>query len=130
MVDKNEIKKDLYKSKNFAVFSHYQSGNLYYTVEINEGKFQFPISTLDKVKLDDVVTSGIYDATNFHYKFEGKLVTKIKEPVDGMDDFEEIKFDKLSSDLGSTPFGAEVKGSELIRWIQKAIDAGEFIKVG
>ena len=43
----NEVKKDLYKSKNNAVFSHYSSGNLYYNVDALEGKYQFPISTVN-----------------------------------------------------------------------------------
>lgn len=116
MVDKNEIKKDLYKSKNFAIFSHYQSGNLYYTVEINDGKYQFPISTIE------VETETLY------------VVDETIESVEIDDPKTYLVLQKdvynLSFDLGSTPFGAEVKGSELIRWIQKAIDAGEFIKVG
>ena len=36
----------------------------------------------------------------------------------------------LSEDLGETSFGSKVKGSELIRWISKAIDNDEFIKIG
>jgi hypothetical protein len=36
---------------------------------------------------------------------------------------------KLSSDLGTTEFFAEMKGSELNRWIQMAIKSGEFMKV-
>jgi len=101
MLDINEIKKDLYKSKNMAKFSHYQSGDLFYTVEIESGKYQFPISTIDK---------------------------KIEYLSDNIDDT--ITHISLSEDLGITPFGAEVRGSELIRWIQKAIKNESFIKVG
>lgn len=36
----------------------------------------------------------------------------------------------LSEDLGITSFDAEIKGSELSRWIQKAIKNEQFIKVG
>jgi hypothetical protein len=36
----------------------------------------------------------------------------------------------LSGDLGTTDFRSEIKGSELSRWIAKAIDQNEFIKVG
>lgn len=95
----NEVKKDLYKSKNMAKFSHYVSGNLYYTVEVSEGKFQFPISTV-----------------------EHKMIT---------DSFEREKINTLalSSDLGTTTFEVEMKGSDLNRWISKAIDKGEFIKI-
>ena len=34
---------------------------------------------------------------------------------------------ELSSDLGQTPFNAEIKASELNRWIAKAFANGEFI---
>ena len=36
---------------------------------------------------------------------------------------------ELSEDLGTTTFNAEMKGSDLNRWISKAIDKGEFIKI-
>ena len=107
MIDKNEVKKDLYKSKNMAKFSHYVSGNLYYTVELADGIYQFPIATVQEgvtIQTDnfDNLTSSMY----------------------------EIKTIELSEDLGTTVFNAEVKGSELNRWISKAIDRGEFTKVG
>lgn len=35
----------------------------------------------------------------------------------------------LSSDLGTTAFNVEMKGSELNRWIKKAHEKGEFIKI-
>lgn len=87
-----EVKKELYKSKVMAKFSHYVSGNLYYNVEVKGENFQFPISTIESANDGDF---GI----------------------------------QLSSDLGTTSFDAEVKGSELNRWISKAIKNGEFIKV-
>lgn len=96
----NEVKKDLYKSKNMAKFSHYIKGNLYYVVELTSGTYQFPISTVENI---------------------------IRTVHDG---FVEINTIKLSEDLGETSFGVEVKGSELIRWISKAIDNDEFIKIG
>jgi len=107
MIDKNEVKKDLYKSKNMAKFSHYVSGNLYYNVELVDGVYQFPIATVQEgptIQTDnfDNLTSSMY----------------------------EIKTIELSEDLGTTVFNAEVKGSELNRWISKAIDKGEFTKVG
>ncbi|HSG31093.1 MAG TPA: hypothetical protein VLB82_06050, partial [Thermodesulfobacteriota bacterium] len=48
-MDVNEIKKELYKSKAMATFSHYISGNLYYNVPLGEAVYQFPISTTDDV---------------------------------------------------------------------------------
>lgn len=96
-MNENEIKKELYKSKVIAKFSHYVSGNLYYTVELENGIYQFPISTIEKVK---VIDTG-----------------------------EELPFIKLSDDLGTTSFYNEMKGSELNRWIAKAIKSETFIKI-
>ena len=36
---------------------------------------------------------------------------------------------ELSSDLGTTRFESEIRGSELARWISKAIKAETFIKL-
>jgi hypothetical protein len=98
MLDKNEVKKDLYKSKNMAKFSHYVSGNLYYNVELADGVYQFPIATVEE---DNDATARLGRSLLY-----------------------------LSEDLGTTVFNAEIKGSELNRWISKAIDKGEFTKVG
>ncbi len=87
---KNEVKKELLKSMN-AKLSHYTSGNLYYTVQLNDGTYQFPMSTVQRVF--------------------------------GSSDF------MLSEDLGTTSFYNEMRGSELNRWIDKAIEKGEFIKI-
>ena len=86
MLDLTTIKKDLYKSKVNAIFSHYCAGSLYYSVMIEDSKYQFPISTYN--------------------------------------------YPNLSEDLGTTAFGAEIKASELIRWIGKALEKDELIKVG
>jgi hypothetical protein len=96
IMNANEVKKDLYKSKNMAKFSHYVSGNLYYTVELAIGTYQFPIATVED-----------------------------REPI-----FDSVPGIQLSEDLGTTEFAAEIKGSDLNRWIAKAIDKGEFIKIG
>jgi hypothetical protein len=93
-MNKNEVTKELYKSKVNAMFSHYVSGNLYYTVELESGTYQFPILTIEE--------SNIFDS-------EGSV--------------------KLSSDLGTTSFYNSMKGSELNRWIGKAIDSNNFIKI-
>jgi hypothetical protein len=98
--DKNELKKDLYKSKNMATFSHYVSGNLYYKVELSVGTYQFPIRMVEK-----------------KYVMDAREIEKIPTLI-------------LAEDLGTTTFDAEIKGSELIRWIERAIDNEDFIKVG
>jgi len=93
MINETQVKKDLYKSKNMAKFSHYVSGNLYYQVDLEDGTYQFPIETVEE--------------SEWTYT---KLI--------------------LSEDLGTTTFSAEIRGSELARWISKAIKAETFIKVG
>ena len=90
-INANEVKKELYKSKVNAKFSHYSIGKLYYNVELNDGTYLFPISTVESLDL----SIGL----------------------------------KLSSDLGMTTFGSEIKASDLNRWIAKAIEKNEFIKI-
>jgi hypothetical protein len=102
----NEIKKDLYKSKAMAKLSHYVSGNLYYTVELVDGVYQFPISTVEKGTTYNVAIS-----------------------TDGISNIDDVETIQLSSDLGTTTFESEMKGSDLNRWIAKAVEKGEFIKV-
>jgi hypothetical protein len=97
-IDVNTVKKDLYKSKAMAKFSHYVSGNIYYKVDLEDGTYQFPMSTVERTEFGTEETA-YRDSYN------------------------------LSSDLGTTPFYAEMKGSDLNRWIAKAIKSGEFVKV-
>jgi hypothetical protein len=94
-IDINEVKKDLYKSKNMAKFSHYISGNLYYTVDVFDETYQFPIDTVEQNEVEHGIIVGL----------------------------------KLSEDLGTTPFNAEIRGSELSRWINKTVKDGTFIKL-
>lgn len=101
----NEIKKDLYKSKAMAKLSHYVSGNLYYTVELAHGVYQFPIATVEEVEKEVIVT------------IEGLVNSYSYDAI------------QLSSDLGTTTFESEMKGSDLNRWIAKAVEKGEFIKI-
>ena len=103
MFNKNEIKKELLKSKVMAKFSHYSTGKLYYTVQLEAGSYQFPISTIE---------------------------TDYIEPSLGDENGDEREIIILSSDLGTTNFDAEIKASFLNRWIDKAIDSEEFIQIG
>jgi hypothetical protein len=93
MLNETQVKKDLFKSKAMAVFSHYMGGNLYYQVDLADGVYQFPIATIESAN-------------------DGQLNIQ------------------LSSDLGTTTFPAEIRGSELARWISKAIKNETFIKLG
>jgi hypothetical protein len=103
MISATSVKKELYKSKAMAKFSHYVGGSIYYTVELESGTYKFPMSTTED--------------KSFYYPSE--------------DDGDEMEFEyiELSADLGTTEFFAEMKGSELNRWIQKAIESGEFMKI-
>lgn len=117
-----EIKKDLYKSKNIAKFTRYEKGNLYYEVEFLGGKFEFPISTVeDKPKYVELVwvleDRDLLEQVILHDTDECNYGIKIPTIA-------------LSEDLGETSFNAEVKGSELIRWITKAIENDTLKKIG
>lgn len=100
-MEKNEVKKYLYKKKELmAIFNYYLSGNLYYSVQMEDGIYQFPISTIES--------------------------SYIQSNEEGADEIEIIE---LSSDLGITPFEKEIKASLLNRCVDKAIDNGVFIKI-
>ena len=97
----NEVKKELYKSKVNAKFSHYAVGELFYDIQLEDGLYQFPIATV-----------------------ETKLVESFHE--EGSSEDAQLF---LSSDLGQTYFYGEIKASDLNRWIAKAIEAGKFVKL-
>jgi len=94
-MNKNDIKKELMLGKAPARFSHYCAGNLYYTVVLVEGKFQFPVPTVESVFDQDADTERTI----------------------------------LSPDLGTTTFEKQMPGALLIRWISKAVDSGDFVKI-
>jgi hypothetical protein len=131
-IDANTVKKDLYKSKATAKLSHYVGGSIYYTVELSDGTYQFPMSTTENVKMDDMPlkTKGeLKEQVDIEIKHEWNDA----EPLYVYDYDKELHVEAtckvLSSDLGTTPFYAEMKGSDLNRWIAMAIKAGEFVKV-
>lgn len=103
MFNEIEIKKDLMKSKNMANFSHYCYGNLYYNIVVMEELYQFPISTVE-------------EGPTFNDDESGLSMYEIETVV-------------LSSDLGTTRFDSEIRGSELARWISKAIKNETFVKI-
>lgn len=132
----NDVKKELMKSKVNAKLSHYVSGSLYYTVELSDGVYQFPMSVIEKVDLNGVAPKGVYNESESYSGYEPFSETLMVEKEDvekhdlsNKENFEELKFDKLSSDLGTTSFYNEMRGSELNRWIAKAIEKNEFVKV-
>ncbi len=99
-INATEVKKELYISKVSAKFSHYTAGNLYYKIELSDGLYQFPIATVE---------------------------TDYMSPENEGED--EIEVTVLSADLGTTSFENEMKASDLNRWITKAIEKNEFVKI-
>jgi len=72
-----------------------------------------------------------YISGNLYYKVTLESGTyqfpiETTELVEKSDDLSEMI---LSTDLGTSNFNAEMKGSYLNRWIQKAIKNKEFIKI-
>jgi len=104
MLNETQVKKDLFKSKAMAGFSHYMGGNLYYNIVVMEELYQFPIATTQ-------------EGPTFNDDETGLSMYEVETVI-------------LSEDLGTTRFEAEIRGSELARWISKAIKNETFIKLG
>jgi len=113
-MDKNEIKKDLYKSKVFATFAYYDgdSGKLYYNIELFGEPYMFPINTQENTTL---------------------VREYIEQNPEGTGEYEKVRVElssiKLADDLRGAKFAAEIKGSELNRWIVKALDNNDLVKL-
>jgi hypothetical protein len=142
------VQKELMKFKVEADFSHYTSGNLYYTVGLSEsvtmGTYQFPISTVETgtievmigpCKTRDLDNDGFIDVSGIYTSEEVRNFKERRKKSDERDGIlieknpVEVQVSKLSSDLGTTTFSKRMKGSELNRWIKKAIEKGDFIRV-
>lgn len=109
-----EVKKELYKSKVTAKLMDVTEGKMFYSVQLEDGTYRFPI---DQVK----------EVGGPLYKLEAKTQTS---PNVGLTYTKvEEKCHTLSSDLGKTSFYPEMKASELNRWIEKAIAEDEFVKL-
>lgn len=144
-ISATDVKKELYKTKVNAKFSHYVSGNAYYKVQLTEGVYQFPISTVEKNSLSSIEALVNYKVGELSKELiklnpdEINLVANAEENKDPrvIEIRNEIstlnseleKMITLSSDLGTTTFSDEMKGSELNRWIEKAIKNDDFIKI-
>lgn len=110
----NDVKKELYKSKANAKLECVVSGTMYYSVPLESGVYQFPIYTVD------VVHGNMY-------KLDAKTQTSPKIDITYVP--VEEKLYTLSADLGTTMFSSEMKASDLNRWISKAIEKDEFVKI-
>lgn len=114
MENKIDIKK-IVGGGNIAKLSHVIAGNMYYTVDTGDGVYQFSIKGFQN-------ESGAF--------FKMSTVTKTSPEIN----MNYIPFEKtvytLSEDVGTTTFNSEIKAMELMRWIRKAIDNDELIKIG
>lgn len=129
-INTNEVKKELYRSKVMAKFSHYTAGNIYYTVELSDGTYQLPMSTTDKgilTNIENIVKDKLRTLETIEPTSDDNEKS-LKEEIDSIKG-ELTKMLSLSSDLGATTFCAEIKGSDLNRWIAKAIAKNDFIKI-
>jgi hypothetical protein len=143
-----EVQKELMSKKVEANFSHYTAGNLYYTVGLVDsapmGTYQFPIRTIETGTIEKIIghcetkdldNEGYLDVSGLYTKEEVEKFYERRKASDERDGIliesnpVEVQLFKLSEDLGTTSFSNKMKGSELNRWIKKAIEKGDFIRV-
>lgn len=110
----NDVKKELYKSKVNAKLTEVVNGTMYYIVQLEDGLYRFPI-----IQVTEVVGPL--------YRLEAKTQTSptVALTYTKIDE----KCYALSADLGTTSFSVEMKASDLNRWIAKAIESDDFVKV-
>jgi hypothetical protein len=114
MENKIEIKK-IVGNGNIAKLSHVIEGNMYYNVQTEDGVYQFPIKGFVKEK------NQLFNMTTVTLP-SGELKVEYI-PVSGY-------LYKVSDDIGTTTFTAEIKAMEVMRWIRKAIEDNEIFKIG
>lgn len=86
----NELVKDLFKEKPMAWLDRYQDGILYYRFVVKVVKYEIGVPVIEEVAAQVV---GALDVTTLYLK---------------------------APDVGSSPFKAELRASELMRWIKPA----------
>ena len=81
----------------------------------------------DLMKSKTMARFSHYIAGNLYYNVEvfGELY---QFPISTIESNEQLNIE-LSSDLGTTSFNFEIRGSELARWISKSIKNETFIKI-
>jgi hypothetical protein len=114
MENKIEIKK-LVGNGNIAKLSHVIEGNMYYNVQTEDGLYQFPIKGFVKE------SSQMFSMKTVTLP-SGSLVVEYV-PIEGY-------VYRVSDDIGTTTFNAEIKAMEVMRWIRKAIENNEIFKIG
>lgn len=107
-MDINSIKKDLLKTKVIAKFNNFFNGKLYYNVDVLGNTYQFPIDT---VELTKVTVSVNVPA------LPGQYGTEVIIP----------DIYVKAADVSGAKFTVDMRGSELMRWITKAIASDNFV---
>jgi hypothetical protein len=113
MENKIDIKK-IVGNGNMAKLSHVVAGVLYYTVQTEDGVYQFPVKAFN-------MESGAFFKLNANTQASPE-VTMQYVPV-------EKQMFTMADDVGPTTFVAEVKAMELMRWIRKSIESGELGRI-
>ena len=103
-IDKNEVKKDLYRTKVDATLMHYDKGNLFYQVDVQfyNAVFQFPVAVVKNTteKLSIPTAEGTLE--------------------------QDVNVLRLAKDVDGVFFAPTMPARLLNRWIERAIDNGEF----
>ena len=114
MENKIDIKK-IVGGGNIAKLSHVIAGVLFYTVQTEDGIYQFPVKAFN-------MEPGAF------FKLNVKTQTSPEMGIN-YSSFDKQVF-TMVEDVGPTTFSGEVKAMELMRWIRKAIDNNEIGKIG
>lgn len=70
------LKKLVLDKSNVAKFTHYTAGNLYYTVTIEEGTYQFPIETIEKDENNVLSLSSDLGTTDFEAEYKASTMMR------------------------------------------------------
>jgi len=116
MKNATEVKKELYKSKVDATLNRVESGKMYYNVKLEDGTYQFPIEILEQ------------ENTTL-YRLEAKTQASPNVGLSYVQTGDKY-YTLAVNEFGNTAFTLEMKASSLNRWIAKAIEKDEFVKVG
>lgn len=113
MENKIDIKK-IVGNGNMAKLSHVVAGVMFYTVQTEDGLYQFPVKAFE-------MEHGAYFKLNASTQTSPE-VTMQYVPVNK-------QLFTMADDIGLTTFVAEVKAMELMRWIRKSIESGELGRI-
>ena len=108
-MDKLQVQKELMRNKTIAKFDRFEDGILFYNFDFEGAKYQFPIPTINEVHINmRVVDESGTEMDDMH------VVAKVHKPT---------------PDVKGAAFCPEMRASELFRWIKKAIDNDQVIKL-